>query len=198
MLILLMKKTNVLRLLLIIIISLVLGTFFLVFSFVTVQYIILMGKMPLLPRVLTLASLLPVPPLAVIFLALAYANIGNLKQEKEKEKENSSNLRICLSSVSIFLPIFLVFLSLTTMTMSNLTITSRMQDNWNSTRDHSYERECREEEQYYDNYGYYRTTTTTTVAPTEKPEKCFGKTLDQQVQDRMTFFSISQLTVSET
>jgi len=196
MLILLMKKTNVLRLLLIIIISSVLGLFFLVFSFSSVQYIILMGKMPLLPRFLTLASLLPVPPLAVIFLALAYANIMNLKQEKEKE--NSSNLRICLSSVSIFLPIFLVFLSLTTMTMSNLTITSRMQENWNSTRDHSYERECREEEQYYDNYGYYRTTTTTTVAPTGKPEKCYGKTLDQQVQDMMTFFSISQLTVSET
>merc|ERR1711942_295482 len=196
MLILLMKKTNVIRLLLIIIISSVLGLFFLVFSFSSVQYIILMGKMPLLPRVLTLASLLPVPPLAVIFLALAYANIMNLKQEKEKE--NSSNLRICLSSVSIFLPIFLVFLSLTTMTMSNLTITSRMQENWNSTQDHSYDRECREEEQYYDNYGYYRTTTTTTVAPTEKPEKCYGKTLDQQVQDRMTFFSISQLTISET
>merc|ERR1712243_341557 len=142
MLILLMKKTNVLRLLLIIIISSVLGLFFLVFSFSSVQYIILMGKMPLLPRALTLASLLPVPPLAVIFLALAYANIGNLKQEKEKE--NSSNLRICLSSVSIFLPIFLVFLSLTTMTISNLTITSRIQENWNSTRGHSYERECRE------------------------------------------------------
>ena len=86
------------------------------------------------------------------------------------------------------------------MTMSNLTISSAMQKNWNSTRDHSYDRECREEEHYYDSYGYelFRTTTTTTVSPSEKPEKCYGKTLDHQVQDRMTFFSISQLTVSET
>jgi len=198
MLLVLMKKTNVMRMLLIIIISLVLGIFFLVFSFATVQYIILMGKMPLLPKVLTLASLLPVPLLAVIFLALAYTNIVQLKQEKEREK--SSNSRICLLSVSIFLSILLVLLSLTTMTMSNLTISSAMQKNWNSTRDHSYDRECREEEHYYDSYGYelFVTTTTTTVSPSEKPEKCYGKTLDHQVQDRMTFFSISQLTVSET
>ena len=155
-----------------------------------------MGKMPLLPRVLTLATLLPVPPLAVIFLTLAYVNIVNLKQQKDKE--NISNLKICLSSVSIFLAIFLVFLSLTTMTLSNLTITSRMQKNWNSTQDVWYDTKCPEEEQYSDNYGYYRTTTTTTAAPTIKPVKCYGKTLDQQVQDRMTFFSISQLTVSET
>merc|ERR1712179_238514 len=52
----LMRKTNVLKMLLFIIISLVLGLFFLRFSFSTVQYIILMGKLSLLPRILTLAS----------------------------------------------------------------------------------------------------------------------------------------------
>jgi len=194
----LMRKTNVMRMLLIIIISLVLGIFFLLFSFATVQYIILMGKMPLLPRVLTLTSLLPVPLLAVIFLALAYTNFVQLR--KEKDRGNSSNSKFCLLSISIFLSISLIFLSLSTMTMSNLTISSAMQKNWNSTRDHSYDRECREEERYYDSYGYelFRTTTTATVSPTEKPEKCYGKTLDHQVQDRMTFFSTSQLTVSET
>merc|ERR1719312_2319952 len=112
-------------------------------------------------------------------------------------------IKIAERSVSIFLSILLVLLSLTTMTMSNLTITSAMQKNWNSTRDHSYDKDCREKEHYYNNYGYYehgvyRTTTTTTVSPTEKPEKCYGKTLDRQIQYRMTFFSISQLTVSET
>merc|ERR1711942_333203 len=108
----LMKRTNVMRMLLIIIISLVLGIFFLVFSFATVQYIILMGKMPLSPKVLTLASFLPVPLLAVIFLALAYTNFVQLKQEKDRE--TSSNSKICLLSVSIFLSISLIFLSLST------------------------------------------------------------------------------------
>merc|ERR1719431_1031055 len=184
------------RMLLFIIISLVLGIFFFVFSFSTVQFIILMGKLSFLPKILTLASLLPVPVLAVVFLALAYTNIVHLKEENHKE--NLNNSKKCLLSVGIFLSIFLCFLSLTTMTMSNLTITSAMQKNWNSTRDHSYDDECREKEAYYNDYGYYRTTTTTTVAPKEKPMKCYGKTLDWQVQYRMTFFSISQLTLSES
>merc|ERR1719233_813339 len=86
------------------------------------------------------------------------------------------------------------------MTVSNLTITSTMQKNWNSTQDHSYDNECNEwkEKEYYHNYDDYRTTTTTTIAPTEKPVKCYGKTLDYQVQERMTFFSISQMTVSQS
>jgi len=193
-LILLMRKTNVLKMLLFIIISLVLGLFFLMFSFSTVQYIILMGKLSLLPRILTLASLLPVPLLAVIFLALAYTNIMQLKEEKE----NSNNSKNYLVSVIISLSIFICFLSLATMIMSNLNITSAVQKNWNSTLDHSYDTECQEKEKYYNDYGYYRTTTTTTLAPTEKPIKCYGKTLDWQVQYRMTFFSISQLTLSES
>merc|ERR1719431_818592 len=184
------------RMLLFIIISLVLGIFFLVFSFSTVQFIILMGKLSFLHKILTLASLLPVPVLAVVFLALAYTNIVHLKEENHKE--NLNNSKKCLLSVGIFLSIFLCFLSLTTMTMSNLTITSAMQKNWNSTRDHSYDDECREKKAYYNDYGYYRTTTTTTVSPKEKPMKCYGKTLEHKVEYRMTFFSISQLTVSES
>merc|ERR1719153_2143069 len=195
-LIILMKKTNVLRMLLFIIISLVLGSFFMVFSFSTVQIIILMGKIPFLPKILTLASLLPVPVLAVVFLALAYTNILQLKEENNKE--NLSNSKNYLVPVCIFLSFAICFISLTTMTVSNLTITSTMQKNWNSTQNHSYDKECREREEYHNNYGYYRTTTTTTVAPTEKPVKCYGKTLDYQVQERMTFFSISQMTVSQS
>merc|ERR1711970_1340978 len=80
-LILLIRKPNVLRMLLFIIISLVLGLFFLVFSFSTVQYIIHMGKLSPLPKILTLASLLPVPLLAAVFLALTYTNIMQLKEE---------------------------------------------------------------------------------------------------------------------
>jgi len=195
-LILLIRKTNVLRMLLFIIISLVLGLFFLVFSFSTIQHIILMGKLSLLPKILTLASLLPVPLLAAVFLALAYTNIMHLKEEKEIE--NSSNSKKYLVSGIISLSISIFFLSLTTMTLSNLTITSAMQKNWNSTQDHSYDKECGEKKKYHNNYGYYRTTTTTTLDPTEKPMKCYGKTLDYIVQDKMTFFSISQLTVSES
>merc|ERR1712179_483313 len=195
-LILLMKETNVLRMILFIIISFGLGIFFLLFSFSTTQLIILMGKLPFLPKILTLASLLPVPVLAIIFLALAYTNILQLKEEKIKE--NFSNSKNYLVPVCIFLSISICFLSLTTMTMSNLTITSAMQNNWNSTQDHSYDKECREKEEYYNNYNYYRTTTTTTVAPTEKPVKCYGKTLDYRVRDRLTFFSFSQMTVSES
>merc|ERR1712142_321395 len=47
-------------------------------------------------------------------------------------------------------------------------------------------------------YDYYRTTTTTTVAPVEKPEKCYGKTLDYDVLQIMSFFSISQEFVTES
>merc|ERR1719153_390196 len=195
-LIILMKKTNVLRMLLFIIISLVLGSFFLVFSYSSVQFIILMGKLPFLPKILTLASLLPVPVLAVVFLALAYTNILHLKEENNKK--NLSNSKNYLVPVCIFLLFAICFISLTTMTVSNLTITSTMQKNWNSTQDHSYDKECREREEYHNKYGYYRTTTTTTVAPTEKPVKCYGKTLDYRVQERMAFFSISQMTVSES
>ena len=182
--------------LLFIIISLVLGIFFLVFSYSSVQFIILMGKLPFLPKILTLASLLPVPVLAVVFLALAYTNILQLKEENNKE--NLSKSKNYLVPVCIFLSFAICFLSLTTMTVSNLTITSTMQKNWNSTQDHSYDKECREKEEYYNNYNYYRTTTTTTVAPTEKPVKCYGKTLDYRVRDRLTFFSFSQMTVSES
>merc|ERR1719153_1304441 len=195
-LILLMKETNVLRMILFIIISLGLGIFFLLFSFSTTQLIILMGKLPFLPKILTLASLLPVPVLAIVFLALAYTNILQLKEEKIKD--NLCNSKNYLVPVCIFLSISICFLSLTTMTMTNLTITSAMQNNWNSTHDHSYDKECREKEENYNKYDYYRTPTTTTVTPTEKPVKCYGKTLDYRVQDRLTFFSFSQMTVSES
>merc|ERR1719153_1565696 len=195
-LILLMKETNVLRMILFIIISLGLGIFFLLFSFSTTQLIILMGKLPFLPKILTLASLLPVPVLAIIFLALAYTNILQLKEEDSTA--NLSKSKKYLVPVCIFLSFVICFLSLSTMTVSNLTITSAMQNNWNSTQDHSYDKECREKEEYYNNYNYYRTTTTTTFAPTEKPVKCYGKTLDYRVRERMTFFSISQMTVSES
>merc|ERR1712142_308220 len=72
------------------------------------------------------------------------------------------------------------------------------QEHWNSTRNHEYDEECRDKE-YSDRYNdYYHTTTTITVAPVEKPEKCYGKTLDYEVLQMMSIFSICQEFVTES
>merc|ERR1719233_180374 len=90
-LIILTRKTTVFSMLVASIISSFLGVFFLVFSFFSVQYIILMGvNFSLLHKILTLITLLPVPLLSSIFLSLAYSNILQLQEEKEVEKSNNS------------------------------------------------------------------------------------------------------------
>merc|ERR1719308_370232 len=195
----LLKNTDNLRMLLSGIISFMIGIYFLLFSSLTVQYIIMMAKFSLLPKVLHLTTLLPVPILAAVFLALAYTNIVQLK--KQIESENSSNSKGSLLSVPIYLSVFVIFLSLTTMIISNLTITSAMQVHWNVnvgssctnnddissyTPDYTpLDREC------FDFHGKPTNIT-------EKPEKCYGKIIDCQVMERMKLFSISQLAVSGT
>merc|ERR1719315_434840 len=183
-LLLLTRRTTVLKLVLASILSFVLGMFFLVFSFYSMQFIILMGtKLSILSQELNIIFLLPVTLLAPLFMALAYSSIIQLREEKESQ--HSNKWRNCCFIFAILLSISFLFLSLTTITTTTLVITSTMQDHWNTTRDHSYDKECRDETEYDDNYNYryhYRetTTTTTTVAPKEKPDKCFGKRLDNK------------------
>ena len=168
-------------------ISLILGMFFLVFSFFTVQYILLMGvKFSLLHKILTLITLFPVPLLSSLFLALSYSNILQLKEEKEEEK--SSNSESCCLTFSMFLSISFIFLSMATMTTTNLAIKNGIQENWNTTRDHRSDLECRGWVSYGDYYTEYY----------ERPQKCFGKVLEFSVQERMTVFSISQMSATET
>merc|ERR1719153_685013 len=182
-LIILMKKTTVISMLVVSPISSFLGVFFLVFSFFSVQYIILMGvNVSLLHKILTLITLLPVPLLSSIFLALAYSNILQLQEEKEAEKSNNSETDCCLT-FSMFLSVAFIFLSISTMININLAINNYMKDDWSTTIDHTYDIDC------YDVYhtGYY-----------EKPRKCHGKVLAISLQEKCTFFSISQMSVTES
>merc|ERR1719308_468001 len=137
----LMRKTTFISMLVASLISLILGMFFLVFSFFTVQYILLMGvKFSLLHKILTLITLFPVPLLSSLFLALSYSNILQLKEEKEEDK--SSNSESCCLTFSMFLSISFIFLSMATMTTTNLAIKNGIQENWNTTRDHRSDIEC--------------------------------------------------------
>ena len=155
-----------------------------------------------LTELLLLVSLLPIPVLSSLFLALAYGNIVQLKEEKEAASYNKT--KICLLSISFILAGVFLFVSLATMTSSNLVIKSSMQRHWNSTNSHSWEDECRENNRdnnryNHNDYGYQRQDyeLTTTTAPKAKPEKCYGKQLDHEVQDVFVFFSISQLCLTQ-
>jgi len=202
MMLLLMRGTTVLKMITYILISFGLGVFFFIFSMLSVQYVILMGlNLSRLSQLLTLVSLMPIPLLAAVFMALAYSSI--LQVEEVKDGESPSRSKTCYISISIILAIVFLFLSLATMTSSNLTIMSSMQGHWNTTRDHGWDEECRNKERnnndgYYWNHHYYSTITTTTAAPEDKPEKCYGKQLHPNVQDELTFFTFSQLFVTES
>merc|ERR1712240_519873 len=194
-----MKNITVLRLLLFSLTTFIIGIFFLVFSICSVQYLIMMGvKIPLLFKLLTLVTLLPVPLLAAVFMALAYSTLVQVWVQKENESSSSS--KTCYLTFFTILSVVFIFFSLFTMTLSIQVVTTNTQEHWNSTHNHQYDEECRDKEYRRDRYyDYYRTTTTTTtVAPVEKPEKCYGKTLDYEVLQMMAFFSISQEFVTES
>merc|ERR1712042_301787 len=206
-LILMMKSTTVLRMLLFSLTTVFIGTFFLVFAICSVQYLIMMGvKIPLLFKLLTLVTLLPVPLLAAVFMALAYSTLVQVLVQKDNESSSrsktccpSSDPELHLCGIFTFLSVVFIFISLFTMTFSIQVVTTNTQRHWNSTRNHEYDEECRDKEYRNRYYDYYRTTTTTTtVAPVEKPEKCYGKTLDYDIQQMMAFFSISQEFVTES
>merc|ERR1712207_113011 len=83
-LILMMKNITVIRMLLLSLTTFFIGTFFLVFSICSVQYLIMTGvKMPLLFELLTHVTLLPVPLLAAVFMALAYSTLVQVWVQKE-------------------------------------------------------------------------------------------------------------------
>eukprot|EP00092_Neocalanus_flemingeri_P012466 GFUD01013439.1.p1 GENE.GFUD01013439.1~~GFUD01013439.1.p1 ORF type:complete len:664 (-),score=99.68 GFUD01013439.1:189-2114(-) len=196
-LLLLMRGTTVLRMVLSGLISLGMGVFFFLYSLNTVQYIILLGtKLSNLSFILKLVSMMPIPLLAALFVALAYSNI--IQSMEEKKDDKSSKVKIGLLSISIILSIVYFFLSLASMTTSNLVIMSTVQGHWNTTQEHTWDDECRDNNQvHYDDYGY-RYDTTTSSAPESKPDKCYGKALDWLVQDTFTFFSICQLMMTES
>merc|ERR1712142_926850 len=206
-LILMMESTSVIRMLLFSLTTFIIGTFFLVFSICSVQYLIMMGvKIPLLFKLLTLVTLLPVPLLAAVFMALAYSTLVQVLVQKDNESSSrsktccpSSDPELHLCGIFTFLSVVFIFISLFTMTFSIQVVTTNTQRHWNSTRNHEYDEECRDKEYRNRYYDYYRTTTTTTtVAPVEKPEKCYGKTLDYEVLQMMSFFSISQEFATES
>merc|ERR1711872_1009453 len=86
-----MKNITVIRMLLSSLTTVLIGTFFLVFSICSVQYLIMMGvKIPLLFKLLTFVTLLPVPLLAAVFMALAYSNLIQVWVRKENESSASS------------------------------------------------------------------------------------------------------------
>eukprot|EP00091_Calanus_sinicus_P007538 TRINITY_DN1861_c0_g1_i6.p1 TRINITY_DN1861_c0_g1~~TRINITY_DN1861_c0_g1_i6.p1 ORF type:complete len:276 (+),score=55.81 TRINITY_DN1861_c0_g1_i6:258-1085(+) len=131
-------------------------------------------------------------------MALAYSNIVQVKEEKEATCFNKT--KICLLSISIILAIVFSFTALAAMTSSNLVIMSSMQGHWNTTDNHRWDDECRDNERYnYNDYGYRRGyyESTTTTAPESKPEKCYGKQLDGAIEEDFVFFSISQVCLTE-
>eukprot|EP00092_Neocalanus_flemingeri_P031166 GFUD01033857.1.p1 GENE.GFUD01033857.1~~GFUD01033857.1.p1 ORF type:complete len:666 (-),score=97.00 GFUD01033857.1:582-2513(-) len=198
-LLLLMRGTTVLRMLLSGLISLGMGVFFFLYSLDAVQYIILLGtKLSNLSFILKLVSMMPIPLLAALFVAFAYSNI--IQSMEEKKDDKSSKVKTGLLSISIILSILFFFLSLATMTTSNLVIMSTVQGHWNTTKEHTWDVECRDNNHFrYDDYGYgYRYDTTTTSTPESKPDKCYGKALDWLVQDNFTLFSICHLLMTES
>jgi len=199
----LMRGTTLLRMLLSSLICFGIGIFFLIFSICSVQFITLMGvKMPMLSQLLTLVSLLPIPLLSAVFIALAYSNLVQVTDNKEGASLSRS--KMCRLIISIILAIVFLFVSSAAMTSSNLTIMYTMQGQWNSTTDHKWDKECRNENQNYHNNDYYdynhydATTPRYTDESQDIPEKCYGKQLDHQVEWDLTQFSITQLFVTES
>eukprot|EP00092_Neocalanus_flemingeri_P010653 GFUD01011475.1.p1 GENE.GFUD01011475.1~~GFUD01011475.1.p1 ORF type:complete len:633 (+),score=106.66 GFUD01011475.1:119-2017(+) len=142
-LLLLTRKTTVLRMILSGFISLGMGIFFFLFSIDASQYIILLGtKMSTLSFILKLVSLMPIPLLAALFMSLAYSNIIQMMEENEDKR--SSKLKAVLLSISIILAIVFFFLSLTSMVTSNLSMIADLQGYWGD--------KCNENE-YHDCHG---------------------------------------------
>eukprot|EP00092_Neocalanus_flemingeri_P014909 GFUD01016101.1.p1 GENE.GFUD01016101.1~~GFUD01016101.1.p1 ORF type:complete len:626 (+),score=115.94 GFUD01016101.1:77-1954(+) len=126
-LLLLTRKTTVLRMILSGFISLGMGIFFFLFSIDASQYIILLGtKMSTLSFLLKLVSLMPVPLLAALFMSLAYSNMIQMMEENEDKR--SSKLKASLLSISIILAIVFFFLSLASMVTS--TMIDTLQGHW--------------------------------------------------------------------
>jgi len=196
-----LKNATVMRMLLFSLISLVIGMFFLVFSTYSVQCLIMMGvKAPLLFKLLTLVTLLPVPLLAAVFMALAYSTM--IQVLEQKDFVSSNDLKTCYLSFSILLSIFFIFFSLATMTFSIHVVTADMQkEHWNSTRNYINDKECSDNgyrDHYSGDYNYNHRTTKTTTDIVDKPEKCYGKSLEYDDLQIMSFFSISQEFVTES
>ena len=158
-----------------------LGLFYFIFSIFSVQYIIMIGvKLSSLSKLLTLISLMTVPLLAALFMALSYSNMMQLKKEEDVACPNKT--QICLR-ISFILAIIFFSVSLVTMTTSTLVIISNMQGHWNTTHSHAWDEECNG----CDN-GQWDYHPITTIPRKAQPEKSFGKTLDQSVLEILTFF----------
>eukprot|EP00092_Neocalanus_flemingeri_P031164 GFUD01033855.1.p1 GENE.GFUD01033855.1~~GFUD01033855.1.p1 ORF type:complete len:634 (-),score=107.87 GFUD01033855.1:202-2103(-) len=128
-LLLLLRKTTVLRMILSGFISLGMGIFFFLFSIDTSQYIILLGtKMSTLSFILKLVSLMPIPLLAALFMSLAYSNMIQMMEENEDKR--SGKLKAGVLSISIILAIVFFFLSLTSMVTTNLSMIATLQGYW--------------------------------------------------------------------
>eukprot|EP00092_Neocalanus_flemingeri_P057958 GFUD01068987.1.p1 GENE.GFUD01068987.1~~GFUD01068987.1.p1 ORF type:complete len:648 (+),score=110.50 GFUD01068987.1:91-1944(+) len=167
-LLLLTRKTTVLRMILSGFISSGMGIFFFLFSIDASQYIILLStNMSYLSFILKLVSLMPIPLLAALFMSLAYSNIIQMMEENEDKR--SSKPKASLLSISIILAIVFFLLCLTSMVTTNLSMIARwsLQGYWGDA--------CNEKE-YPD---------------------CHGE-LDYQVQNDFTLFSISQVLLTES
>jgi len=194
----LLRGTNVLRIILSGLISLGVGIFFCLFSVDTVQMIIMLGtNLSTLSYILKCVTMMPVPLLAATFIALAYSNFTQIQQKTEEII--SSKFKTHFITMFLILSIVLIVLSLIAMISSNIVIMSTVQGFWNSTKDHSNDKECQNDDM--NDYGYndyYRQENIIKNNSSEsKPDKCFTKILDRGVQDDFTFFSISQIMLTE-
>merc|ERR1711936_1323121 len=135
-------------------ISLGMGIFFCLFSVDTVQLTILLGSnMSSLSYIIKFVTMMPVPLLAATFIALAYSNFTQIQEETQEN--SSSKHKTCVIPMLIILALGLIVLSLVVMVSSNIIIMSTVQGHWNSTRDHSWDKECRDDDMDYDmDYGY--------------------------------------------
>eukprot|EP00092_Neocalanus_flemingeri_P041412 GFUD01045094.1.p1 GENE.GFUD01045094.1~~GFUD01045094.1.p1 ORF type:complete len:472 (-),score=91.44 GFUD01045094.1:88-1473(-) len=217
---LLMRNSTTLWMLLSGLISSGLGIFFLIFSLHTVQCIILLGtNVSNLSFILKLVSLVPSPLLAAIFMALAYSymiqvveedddgghfNIGHLSIPSililtppgsllptlslSPVSPVSGKLSVHQSSAYSYLTVIVFFfLSVATMTSSNLVMMSTLQGHWNITHGQGWHQECRG-----NNYHDFAT-------PISRPDNCYYDIqLSYEVQNDFTFFSISQLLLTES
>lgn len=219
----LIARTTHTRLLFLSFLGLGIGTFFIIFSSYTVQYIILMGIG--LPgyfevKLVYLSIFICVPILGSLFLAISYSSITQIFGHQTYVK--SSSPKTWLTYTVTLLAILLIFLSAATMFSTNWTTMMVVQEKWNSTDLQRMSRDCVDEQSNYygyrnsdgyknnqrmaDEYNYdyelptTTTTTSTTTSTTQRilPEKCFGKELAFQVQYWASLFSISHLSHIES
>ena len=187
------------------------GIFFFLFSINTVQYIILLGsKLSNLSFILKLVTLMPIPLLTALFMGLAFSNLIQMGEENEEQRQKTGLLSIPnilaiapmgyimptlslsplrklsptqSSAYSYYIVSIFFFLSLATMTSSNLVMMSTLQDQWNVTHGHDrWDHECHQNNQH----------------PQPMPDKCYGMELKHEVQNDFTLFSMSQLLLTES